>query len=160
MRKIKYIVIHCSAGYGDADAIKKYWREQLGWKEVGYHYFINESGDIQQLAPLNTVTNGVHGFNSASLHISYQGGVKKTDYKIAEDTRTAAQKTAIISTIKNVLFELSKSQSIAEVQILGHRDFSPDNNGNGVVDTWERIKSCPSFNAIPEYKHLLNKVKI
>ncbi|MRG45505.1 N-acetylmuramoyl-L-alanine amidase [Chitinophaga sp. SYP-B3965] len=159
MRKVKYIVIHCSAGYGDAEAIKKFWREQLGWKVVGYHYFITLSGSVQQLAPLSTVTNGVHGFNSTSVHISYQGGVNKQDYKIAEDTRTPAQKAAIISTIKNVLSELAKTQSIADVQILGHRDFSPDKNGNGVVDSWERIKSCPCFDAIPEYKHLLTNNK-
>lgn len=29
--------------------------------------------------------------------------------------------------------------------VLGHRDFSRDQNGNGIIDRWEWIKSCPSF---------------
>jgi len=29
--------------------------------------------------------------------------------------------------------------------VLGHRDFSTDTNGNGIIDKWEWIKSCPSF---------------
>ena len=37
---------------------------------------------------------------------------------------------------------------------MGHRDISPDKNGNGKIDTWEYIKACPCFNAMEEYKDL------
>ena len=36
--------------------------------------------------------------------------------------------------------------------ILGHRDFSNDKDGSGVIESWERIKECPCFDAIPEYQ--------
>lgn len=34
MRNIKYIAIHCTAGYGTIDSIKKYWKEMLKWAKV------------------------------------------------------------------------------------------------------------------------------
>lgn len=151
MRRIDHIVIHCSAGYGSVESIKAYWKNKLGWKEVGYHYFIDEDGTVHNLAPLSTVTNGVAGHNANSVHISYKGGVNRANYNKAEDTRTEAQKCAIVNIINKVLKELLPFQSTAKIKIVGHRDFSPDKNGNGVIESWERIKECPSFNAIPEY---------
>lgn len=151
MRNIKWIVIHCSAGYGDVESIKRFWKNNLGWKEVGYHFFIYRNGTVVQLADLSTVTNGVKGYNSKSVHISYQGGVEPGNVNKAKDTRTPEQKEAILKTIKNVFEQLRFHQDIDGIKILGHRDFSPDKNGNGVIDSFERIKECPSFDAIPEY---------
>lgn len=156
MRKISYIVIHCSAGFGSLKSILAFWKNKLGWKSVGYHYFIEEDGTVSQLADLNTVTNGVKGFNKQSVHISYQGGVERTNTAKAKDTRTEAQKIAIPETINLVLQQLKENgQDTSKIIILGHRDFSPDKNGNGVIESWERIKECPSFDAMPEYKHLI-----
>jgi N-acetylmuramoyl-L-alanine amidase len=39
----------------------------------------------------------------------------------------------------------------AAVQIVGHRDLSPDTNGNGVVELHEWVKMCPCFDAGIEY---------
>ena len=66
----------------------------------------------------------------------------------AKDTRTEDQKEALIWLIA----ELKHRLNISKVQ--GHRDYSPDQNGNGVIESFEWIKSCPCFNAIPEYKDL------
>lgn len=155
MRLVKYIVIHCSAGFGSVDAIKSYWKNTLKWKQVGYHRFIDEDGTVHKLANIDTVTNGVAGYNANSVHISYKGGVERTNVNKAKDTRTSEQRKAIVSTINEVLDELSKYQDVSKIKILGHRDFSPDKNGNGVIESWERIKECPSYDAIPEYAHII-----
>lgn len=156
MRNIKYIVIHCSAGFGDLASVKKFWKEVLGWKNVGYHRFIDTTGKVFALAGLEKITNGVAGFNTNSVHICYQGGIEKVEGKIrSKDTRTVAQKKAIVDTIAGVLDELRKVQRVDGITILGHRDFSPDKNGNGVIESWERIKDCPCFDAIPEYKNII-----
>ncbi|MCO5229606.1 MAG: N-acetylmuramoyl-L-alanine amidase [Chitinophagales bacterium] len=157
MRLIKGITIHCTAGYGDVESIKEFWKKKLGWKVVGYHFFIYEDGRVVQLAPLSTVTNGVKGYNSDRVHIAYQGGVEKGNVKKAKDTRTIAQKLAIESTIENVIRELHEHQDVSKLEIKGHRDFSPDQNKNGIIDPWERIKECPSFDALSEYRALLRK---
>lgn len=163
MRRITDIVIHCTAGYGDVAAIKRFWfapksKGGLGWRSVGYHFFIYQDGRVEKLAPLSTITNGVKNHNMTSVHIAYQGGVERGNVNKAKDTRTPAQKQAILRTIKEVVTELKKHQDVSQLKIRGHRDFSPDKNGNGIIESWERIKECPSFDAIPEYSGYLKTV--
>ncbi|MBP0439454.1 peptidoglycan-binding domain-containing protein [Tianweitania sediminis] len=31
----------------------------------------------------------------------------------------------------------------------GHRDLSPDRNGNGIIEPFEHLKACPVFDVIP-----------
>lgn len=156
MRFVKYIVIHCSAGHSDLEGVKRWWHTPkprgMGWKTGGYHKWVDYDGTITDIYPLNTVTNGVLGYNKESVHICYRGGVKKSNVKITEDTRTEDQKAGILNAIYQMLEELKKTQDISKIKILGHRDFSPDKNGNGVIEPWERIKDCPSHDAIPEYE--------
>ena len=153
MRNIKRIFIHCSAGFGGVESIKRYWKS-IGWKSVGYHRIIAEDGEVFQLAPYDQVTNGVKYYNSTSIHICYIGGVNKQDVNKAEDTRTDAQKETLLCEIDNALNFLSDYQDISKVEILGHRDISPDKNLNGKVDSWERIKECPSFDAKLAYRNI------
>lgn len=150
MRKIENIFIHCTAGFGNVDSIKRFWKS-IGWEQVGYHFFIYEDGTVVQLAELEEVTNGVKGYNARGVHIAYQGGVDRNNYNKAVDTRTEAQKASILLTIRSVYKKLSETQSVKGLKILGHRDISPDKNLNGKVDPWERIKECPSYDCIPEY---------
>ena len=182
MRKIKYIAIHCSAGFSLIPAIENFWyrpkaKGGLGWKgpatststaNPGYSIIIYEDGTkwyvtkngTYSLDPnkfdINKITNGVLGFNPEALSISYIGGVLKNNTSKAADTRTPEQKISLVEAIQFVQKELTKiGQNVSEVKIQGHRDFSPDKNGNGVIDSWERIKECPSFDAISEYKYLI-----
>jgi len=153
MRNIKRIFIHCTAGYGNVESIKRYWKS-IGWKSVGYHRIIGLDGSVYQLAEYDQVTNGVKYYNSNSIHISYIGGVDAENLNKAVDTRTQAQKESLLCEIDNALNFLSDHQDISNIEILGHRDISPDKNLNGKVDSWERIKECPSFDAKEEYKNI------
>ena len=157
-RIITRIFVHCSAGFGDVESIKRYWKNVLKWKSPGYHRIIDLDANTHSIAEYNDIVNGVKYYNSTGIHISYIGGVDPNNYKIAKDTRTEEQKAALICEIKNVLEYLKEFQDISKIEIIGHRDISPDRNKNGIVDTWERIKECPSFDAIPEYKNILKEV--
>lgn len=154
MRNIKKIFIHCTAGYGNVESLKRYWKS-IGWKNPGYHRVVAQDGEVFCLADYEQVTNGVKYHNSTSIHISYIGGVSKENYNVAKDTRTDKQKEAILCEIDNALNFLKDYQEISDIKILGHRDISPDKNLNGKVDSWERIKECPSFDAIEEYAHII-----
>ena len=127
MRDIKFIVLHCTAGpqKQTTQAIKNYWKNVLKWKSVGYHFLINADGSYERLASDETVTNGVAGYNSNSMHISYKGGVDAKGK--AFDTRTDAQKKTMETLVRTLKAKYPK----AIVQ--GHRDFK------GVK------KDCPSF---------------
>lgn len=166
-KQIKYVVIHTSAGYQDARAIQDYFLRPKsqggrGWNTGGYHVIIERDGTVKVMYDYEQITNGVRGFNSESIHITYVGGLKRIDGKvirdnrgkfIAEDTRTESQKISIEQEIMRAFIWLGENgQDIyREVTVLGHRDFSTDQNKDNVIESWERIKECPCFDAIPEY---------
>lgn len=126
-RNIKYIVVHCTATPPEAkvENIVRYWKEQKGWKNPGYHYMIKRNGEIVPLLSEDLVANGVKNYNQPSVHISYIGGIDANNKPL--DNRTAEQKKALYEKLK----ELARKYPTAEIK--GHRDFP------GV------IKACPSF---------------
>ena len=131
MRTITHLVVHCTATPKNTTIayIRRYWKEALGWKSVGYHKIVEANGNIVQLAPDSAITNGVQGHNSTSLHVSYIGGKDKDD-------RSIEQRQAIAG----VLLEWLKKYPTA--RICGHRDFP------------NVTKACPQFSAEKEYGYL------
>lgn len=152
---IDSIVIHCSATREGADfkaADIDKWHKQQGWKMIGYHFVIDLDGTVETGRPLTM--NGAHcntcGFsdrpyNSHSIGICYIGGLSK-DGKTAKDTRTDAQKESL----RNLVDDLFKKYPNI-IEILGHRDCSPDLDGDGEIEPSEWIKSCPSFDVREEF---------
>jgi N-acetylmuramoyl-L-alanine amidase len=176
MRNVNTIFIHCSSGFGLIPSIEKFWyspksKGGLGWNNPGYHIIIYEDGTVWYVTKDKSystdrsewypqlVTNGVGGHNSNSIHICYIGGVERGNTKKAVDSRTPSQKWQLEVQIQEVLSFLIKHQSIDSVRILGHRDISPDKNGNGVIEPWERIKECPSFEVGSQYDPIKDLVK-
>lgn len=150
-RDIKYIAIHCTAGSQKqtAEDIVNYHKKVLKWQRPGYHYIIDTFGIVHATHPEHLNSNGVKGFNRWIINIAYIGGVESQSGKlVAVDNRTDAQKKSMLTLLK----DLRKRYPSAVIQ--GHRDFSPDKNGNGIVDPWERIKECPCFDAKIEYKDI------
>lgn len=147
MRKIERIFVHCTAGSQKqtvADLLAEFKRKR--WRNPGYHIVITPDGKCHQLLDFGKVSNGVKGYNPTAINVAYMGGIGPEGR--AADNRTDAQKESL-----RKLLKLLKRQ-YPDAEILGHRDISPDTNGNGVVDTWERIKECPCFDAKEEYKDL------
>ena len=95
---------------------------------------IEPNGTVNRLLPFDSIANGVKGFNSISVHISYIGGITKAGKPL--DNRTPAQKKAILDCIAEVK-EWSDNKALI---IQGHRDF-PNQN-----------KACPCFDAKAEYR--------
>lgn len=144
MRVITHIVLHCTAGSAQQKTsdIINYWKTKLGWNRYGYHYLISADGSIENITPIEQPSNGVKGHNANSIHVCYKGGWDGTD------TRTPAQKRsmdAILRTLK---------AKFPAAQIVGHRDFSPDLNGDGKITPDEWVKLCPCFDAKSEYSYL------
>ena len=136
MRKVNNIVIHCTATPQSAkpQSIINYWKKNLGWKSPGYHRLIEADGTIHELSNFEFPTNGVAGHNADSIHISYIGGVDSKNIPL--DNRTVEQRCAILHCIEEA------RKLYPNARILGHRDFP------------KVAKSCPSFDAISEYKNL------
>lgn len=125
---IKHIVIHCTATLPSAkvESIQKFWRDVMGWKSPGYHYLIEPNGEVNHLQAEDKISNGVAGYNSHAINVSYIGGVDK-DGKTPMDTRTKEQVYAMTTLLRTL------KERYPDAEILGHKDFP------GVK------KACPSF---------------
>lgn len=148
-REVHRVVVHATGGPPEqtTEAIKDGWKAR-GWNHPGYHFLVSADGTIEQLASLDQITNGVKGYNKDSIHVSYKGGNIKDASGQWVDTRTPEQKDSLTETLWNL------RRQFPDIPIMGHRDLSPDLNGDGKIESWEWIKGCPCFNAIEEYKDL------
>ena len=133
-------MIHCTAGHAPAEAVQNYFlrpksQNGRGWNTGGYHRIIEKDGTIKKMYDFSKITNGVSGYNSDTIHISYVGGVTEKNVNIAEDTRTTEQKKAIHICIQEAIdWCKNNGQDITNgMGVVGHRDFSKDNNSNGVI---------------------------
>lgn len=149
-RRVNLIVIHCSASpenvnYTFDQCIKDH--KARGFTACGYHRFISKDGTIYIGRHFDKQGAHVLNNNKESIGICYEGGLDSN--KKAKDTRTTAQKESLLKCISEAL-------AYGKVtRITGHRDLSPDLDGDGVVEPDEWVKACPCFDAENEYKHLL-----
>lgn len=128
MRKIKQLIIHCSATPPDMDIgvkeIKKWHVDGNGWKDVGYHYVITRDGELEKGRDLDEAGAHALGYNANSIGICLVGGVDK--FNSPEQNYTANQ----YYSLKKLLDVLCVTFPNAD--IIGHNDVSS--------------KSCPCFN--------------
>lgn len=142
MRKIDMIVVHCTAtkeGRDVSAAEIDIWHRQRGFlmpanqpgtlRSIGYHYVIRLDGSIEAGRPEEAVGAHCRGYNSRSIGIVYAGGLDS--HGRPKDTRTAAQKAAMLKLIAELL------RKYPGASVHGHREFT--------------AKACPCFDARREY---------
>lgn len=137
-RTITDIIIHCSATPEGKDYTVqdiRRWHKQQGWSDIGYHYVIYRNGHVEPGRDVDIAGAHCEGHNAHSIGVCYIGGVSK-DGKTAKDTRTLAQKAALLSLLTDL------KAMYTNARIVGHRDY--DTKG----------KACPSFDAKAEYKKI------
>ena len=110
MRKILEIIVHCTATFPDqrvtvADITR--WHKQRGWKTIGYHYVVDQDGNVFPGRPLEQA--GAHCLDH-NKNSNAQGQ--------PADTRTDAQKAALLGLLTDL------KQRFPEAVIHGHRDFA------------------------------------
>ena len=162
MKTIDSIIIHCSATRARQDLRAKdidRMHKQRGFNQIGYNFVIDLDGTVENGRPLsvdgahcNTKGFSKQSYNKHSIGICYIGGLDVNGK--AADTRTEAQRIAL----RNLVEELCKDYPIIEV--LGHRDTSPDLNDNGEVEPFEYIKACTCFDVRKEFSNFMKPVII
>lgn len=154
MNKIDAIVIHCSATRAGQDVrgadIDK-WHKERGFKEIGYHFVIDLDGTVEKGRALpkdgaHCNTAGLSGtnYNKHSIGICYVGGLDINGDPA--DTRTPEQKRSLVELVDKLMEEYPDI-----VEVIGHRDASPDVNGDGTISKNEWIKQCPCFDVKSEF---------
>ncbi|OZA06758.1 MAG: hypothetical protein B7X95_01395 [Methylophilaceae bacterium 17-44-8] len=162
-RTIETIVIHCSAtpnGRPNTAADIDLWHKQRGFKRssqyvrnhqpqfkhLGYHVVIERDGNIVYGRHLEEQGAHVAGHNAKTLGVCLIGtdeysshqwdSLKKVIIKLASDIYGKPT-----DSIKNALAILK----MINIRVCGHRDLSPDKDGDGQVEKHEWVKICPGF---------------
>ena len=140
MREVNLIVVHCSATRADRDFTEndlEVCHRHRGFNGAGYHFYIRKNGDIKNTRPLEKPGAHALGYNAHSIGICYEGGLD-VRYRPA-DTRTEWQKHSLRVLIRTLLMDYPGCR------VCGHRDLSPDRNGDGRISPEEWVKECPCF---------------
>lgn len=136
LKQVRYIVVHCSAtaeGKAFTAADIDRWHKAQGWQGIGYHYVVLLDGTVQQGRKETEQGAHVAGYNDKSIGVCYIGGLS-SDGKTPKDTRTDAQKAALLALLKRLHRDYPKAH------IVGHRNLA--------------AKACPSFDAQAEYEYI------
>lgn len=124
---VKELIIHCSATVEGKDYTVEditRWHKARGFKTIGYHYVIYRDGSIHTGRSESEIGAHCLGHNAKSLGICYIGGLA-SDGKTPKDTRTYAQKTALVELLRKL------KKKYPDVTIHGHNEFAN--------------KACPCF---------------
>lgn len=92
-----------------------------GWKNIGYHYFIDKAGNVHSGRPEEEVGAHVKGYNSRSIGICLSGKREFTD----EQFRS----------LERLCLDLCKRYGLSKLDVLAHNDL-------------DSLKTCPNFDLL------------
>jgi hypothetical protein len=118
---------HKARGFHRNDAARKLFNPELA--AIGYHFVIYTNGASHTGRHLDEIGAHAQGFNARSIGICMVGIGKYS----------AAQWAALKTIVKTLQIRYPRAQ------VTGHRDLSPDLDGDGVVERQEWLKTCPEF---------------
>lgn len=134
------MVVHCSSTRADRDFTEndlEVCHRHRGFNGAGIISISGKNGDIKNTRPLEKPGAHALGYNAHSIGICYEGGLD-VRYRPA-DTRTEWQKHSLRVLIRTLLMDYPGCR------VCGHRDLSPDRNGDGRISPEEWVKECPCF---------------
>lgn len=115
-----------------------------GWDDIGYNYVIRRTGVAEAGRPLEYIPAHAGGYNKQSIGIALAGGLmpQNPDGTPGEavDNYAEIQKMTLRVLINSLTATFPQLEYLC-----GHRDLSPDKDGDGVIEQWEWRKQCPCF---------------
>jgi hypothetical protein len=155
-------------GYLNAPRIIDQWHAARGFRRapdavkalssnlpsIGYHYVIDLGGEVCTGRGLEEVGAHALNFNAHSVGICLVGGAER------DAQYTPAQWNSLRQVVSMLLVQYgipcAAPKRIYDLQypggftmtggVCGHRDLSPDKSGDGLIESFEWLKTCPGFN--------------
>ena len=137
-REVRLLIIHCSATRCDRNfpvVSLRCCHINRGFAGIGYHFYITRDGKVHVCRPVHQIGAHAAGWNDKSIGICYEGGLNEEG--LPTDTRTYAQKCALLDLLRRLKSDYPKAR------ILGHYQLAPSVH-----------KACPCFDARREYSEL------
>ncbi|WP_153117392.1 N-acetylmuramoyl-L-alanine amidase [Rhodocyclus tenuis] len=119
--------MHQARGFRRSPKVRQAWNPDL--VAIGYHFLIYTNGAVVTGRAPAEIGAHVAGFNAKSLGICL----------IGTDRFTALQWDALRVLVAGL------QKTYPEAGVVGHRDLSPDTDGDGKVEPHEWLKICPGF---------------
>jgi N-acetylmuramoyl-L-alanine amidase len=118
---------HAARGFKRQPAAMAAFNPGLG--HMGYHYLVDLLGEVHTGRAEAEIGAHVSGSNARSLGVCMVG-----------TSRFNRLQWQALATLVAAL-----RQRYPNARVVGHRDLSPDANGDGVVQPQEWLKTCPGF---------------
>lgn len=137
-REIKYLVIHTAAdsrkdGCNDTTAQEiRNWHRKQGYKDIGYHYVVRRSGEIEAGRPLSKAGAHARGVNHNSIGICLSGHGDLCP-------PTNEQWQALVRLTQ----KLASKYKIPAERIIGHREVNKLVEQGILSKQYRTTKSCP-----------------
>jgi len=128
MRLINEIFIHCTATLPEMDidiAQVKTWHLDRGWSDVGYHFLVRRSGEVETGRPLHRAGAHVKGHNESSIGVAMAGGLAHSGKQACNYTRQQWDSLSLL------IDQLQAEYDIPNGNVRGHNQASS--------------KDCPCF---------------
>lgn len=131
MRKIKEIIVHCTATRQTitSEDIARIWQSRR-WRTGGYHYIIYPDGTCEYAIPIYKVSNGCKGHKAHAINVAYVGGIDA--HGRPTDNRTVEQKSTMLLLLRQL------HAKFPTAHIIGHREIWGNN-----PTKWHKM--CPCF---------------
>jgi N-acetylmuramoyl-L-alanine amidase len=123
---------HKARGFARQSAAVAAFNPKLG--HIGYHYIIDLNGSCETGRADSEAGAHVAGHNADSVGICLVGGAER------EARYTLAQWLMLETVVLKYRHMLG-----GDLPVVGHRDLSPDLNGDGQIKPNEWLKTCPGF---------------
>jgi N-acetyl-anhydromuramyl-L-alanine amidase AmpD len=111
---IKYLIVHHTATPRDSttfEAVKRYHTQELGWEDIGYHFFINGQGILNLGRPVNYV--GSH-CSAGSMNFKSLGICLAGNFEVEKPSEGQ------LKMLESILRELMNKYKIPIDNLLGH----------------------------------------
>lgn len=157
-------------GFLNAPRVIDAWHKERGFKRapaaaaafnpwlpsIGYHYVIDLTGEVFTGRHPDEIGAHAQDYNAASIGICMVGGAERDGSYTTAQWQSLAIVVGLQRQTHGIPLKPPKKELLPTGKwaitggICGHRDLSPDKNGNGLVEPFEWIKTCPGFN-VPDW---------
>lgn len=141
---------HAVRGFKRTAAARTRFNSEL--PSIGYHYVIDIDGAVLTGRHLDEAGAHAAGFNAHSVGICLVGGTERSARYTPAQWESLAQLVLMLTAQLRIppqparrMYKATAPGYNVVVGCCGHRDLSPDKNGNGHVEPFEWLKTCPGF---------------
>lgn len=150
---VKYLTIHASdtpeGRHVSYEQINAWDKAKFG--QISYHWVIELDGSMRRTLRDDQLGAHVGKKNTGNIGICYIGG-RDANMHAYKDTRTDVQRKSMLTLVRTYRGRYPILKEAGRIK--GHRDWSPDLDRDGLIESHEWLKVCPCFDVAAWLKEM------